>query len=423
MLAFVFLLVAVSAWEVSYEGHQVVRCSYETQSQVDWLISLQNNASLDIWSIQSNFVDVHVAPKDPISELVLSTFSCQDLITDLEKHLQESLAPASGSGGFYDQYPTYDQIVQQCSDLSKQYPQLAKYELSVNQGKSIEGRNMPLLIVTGNTNATNKWTVYLQGGLHAREWIGPVTVLYLAEALLANYSTNADVKYLMDRIVFHIAPEVNPDGYVYSWTTDRNWRKNRRNNGNSYGVDLNRNFNNHWGGTGSSGVPTSDTYRGPTAASEPETQAVQGYITKLTRRLGGIDYHSYGPLVLRSWGWTTNVSSDESWLKPIGDGWSNAMKINGVTYVSQRAAELYPASGCDDDWMSDVAPQGVAMPGHGWTIELRGNSFVLPAAQILPCGQENFAGLLYWGRQLLNRFGSYPSSFLRLRQPFNIHTP
>jgi len=186
------------------------------------------------------------------------------------------------------------------------------------------------------------------------------------------------------------------------------WRKNRRFNNPSYGVDLNRNFNNHWGGTGSSGVPTSETYRGPSVASEPETQAVQNYNLGLPRRLGAIDYHAYGELVLRSWGWTVSPGPDESWLKPIGDGWSSAMAtVHGIKYTSERAGELYPATGCTDDWLTTEA----ANPGHGWTVELRDTkTFVLPPAQIIPTGQENFVGLIYWAQQLLGRFGTPAAS-------------
>jgi len=260
--------------------------------------------------------------------------------------------------------------------------------------------------ITGTGTGT-KWDFYINGGIHAREWIAPITVLYIAEQLAAQYTTNAQVKNILDKVRFHISPESNPDGYVFSWTNDRMWRKNRRNNGNSYGVDLNRNFNTHWGESGSSRTPTSDTYQGPSPCSEPECQALSKYFTNLKCPLGGIDYHAYGELVLRSWGWTVNPSSDESWLKPMGDAWRDAIaRVNNVVYTSQRAGELYPASGCTDDYMSDTIQ---AFPGHGWTVELRSkNSFILPPAQITPTGAENFAGALNLLDQLLRRFGDAP---------------
>jgi hypothetical protein len=309
-------------------------------------------------------------------------------------------------GDFYDQYPTYDQIVQKCRDLAGQYPTLASWGYLPT--RSVEGRQIPYLVITASPNSTSLWNFYIQGGLHAREWASPVTTLFIAESLLVNYTRNESATvYLMTRTRFHVLPEVNPDGYVWSWTNDRNWRKNRRYNNPSYGVDLNRNFDDHWGGPGSSGTPASDTYRGPSVASEPETQAIARYVSGLNRRIGGIDYHAYGPLVLRSWGWTSTPSSDESWLKPIGDQWATTINnVFGQRYVSEKAAELYVASGCCDDWMSAA----MAMPGHGWTIELRGSSFSLPAAQIRPCGIENNAGFLYMVRALLDRFSTSEDS-------------
>jgi len=406
------------AWEVSYEGHQVARCQLRNRDEADWLLDLQASTDLDIWSMTQDYADVHLVPNDKISQDIQESLQCEIRIQDLEAHFQES-APLPADhplGDFYDQFPTYDQIVQKCRDLNAAYPTLTKFDYL---GSSLEGRPMPYLVITGNTSAIpSKWNFYIQGGLHAREWASPVTTLFIAEALLVNYTRGEqNTTYLMNRVVHHIVPITNPDGYNWSWTNDRNWRKNRRYNNPSYGVDLNRNFDDHWGGTGSSGVPSSDTYRGPSIASEPETQAIARYVAGLTRRIGGIDYHAYGPLVLRSWGWTTAPSSDESWLKPIGDGWASA--INAVfrqNYVSEKAAELYPASGCADDWMSAA----MAMQGHGWTIELRGNSFTLPAAQIRACGIENYVGFLYMERQLVNRFGSYEA---RHPQPFHLHSP
>jgi len=201
---------------------------------------------------------------------------------------------------------------------------------------------------------------------------------------------------------------------------------NRRANGGTpatFGVDLNRNWNCHWGGPGSSGTPSSDTYRGTAIASEPEVQAVQSYVRGLPRKLGGVDYHAYGPLVLRSWGYTTSPSDEESWLKPMGDNWAAAIRaVNNVNYVSEKAAELYVASGCFDDWMSNKTTGiGAQFPGHGWTIEVRGNSFVMPPSNIRPCGTENFAGFINWTLAMLARFGNPTDYFhedgFTLRRP------
>merc|ERR1719231_1854529 len=128
------------------------------------------------------------------------------------------------------------------------------------------------------------------------------------------------VKKLMDKFEFVVAPVINPDGYEYSFSGNRLWRKNRRKNGDgSYGVDLNRNWDNHWGEGGASKNPAATDYQGPSVASEPEVKACQDYIKKLDHRIAGIDFHSYGDLILRSKGWTKNKSHDESLLRKVGE--------------------------------------------------------------------------------------------------------
>ena len=90
-------------------------------------------------------------------------------------------------------------------------------------------------------------------------------------------------------------PVANPDGYQYTFDTERLWRKNLRDNdGNGQitvgdGVDPNRNFPNHWGydNEGSSSIPSSETYRGTAPVSEPETAAMKGLLDRIGVRLPG----------------------------------------------------------------------------------------------------------------------------------------
>ena len=68
--------------------------------------------------------------------------------------------------------------------------------------------------------------------------------------------------------------------YEYSHAKDRLWRKTRskhRGRG-CVGVDPNRNWGYHWAGKGASGDPCDETFYGPHAFSEPETDAIQKFI-------------------------------------------------------------------------------------------------------------------------------------------------
>lgn len=224
--------------------------------------------------------------------------------------------------------------------------------------------------------------------------------MYVLDGLLKRYGKDSEVTAFLDAFEIAIAPIINPDGYEYSRTTDRYWRKNRRRNGNgSFGVDLNRNWDVHWSEVGSSRVPSSPLYHGKKAASEPEVDLTAKYIKSLPNRVAGIDVHSFGQLVLRNYGWTTMATGKEPYLKALGDGIALAMNsIYDSGYVSERSSALYPSAGSMDDWMFDKA----GMPG--FTIELRDHGeygFVLPPEFIIPTGEELLLGVLALGRGIM----------------------
>ena len=133
------------------------------------------------------------------------------------------------------------------------------------------------------------------------------------------------------------------------------------------------------------------SYRGPYAASEPETQACQQYMERV-RPVVGLDLHAYGQLILRPYGYTMDDHPKEPMNRELGDGMRDAIYAQSKTqYTSQKSAGLYPVSGGMDDWMTE---QGFI----GFTIELRDtgrHGFVLPKEQILPTGREILAAFKF----------------------------
>ena len=93
-------------------------------------------------------------------------------------------------------------------------------------------------------------------------------------------------------------PLLNPDGYEYSRTHQRLWRKNRRrptSDNQCFGVDLNRNFDVIGFGVGASNQSCSDSYSGPFAASEPEVKAAAGVVMRHRNNIRvSLSLHSYG---------------------------------------------------------------------------------------------------------------------------------
>jgi hypothetical protein len=285
--------------------------------------------------------------------------------------------------------------------LASTYPNLVT--LVPNIGNSVENRAIPALIINSRAATVNKY-IHLIGGQHAREWVGPATTLYVTEQLLAQYATDPSVKAILDRVAFYVVPLVNPDGYSFTWTSTRLWRKNRRANaGGSFGVDLNRNWDDgNWGGGGSSSNPTSDTYHGTAPFSEPESRSLSAWLAAQPVRFNGaIDYHSYSQLILRPAGWTNTPTANETVLATVGTGIRSAiLSIHNIPYTSQRSFQLYQTTGTSTDfWFYK------SLIVFSYTIELRdtGNfGFQLPPAQILPTGRENWAGLKYFATYIIS---------------------
>lgn len=219
---------------------------------------------------------------------------------------------------FHNNYHGLDEIIEFYTKLQKEFPSLCRIVPSI--GQTWEGRDIPVLVVTGSRNGTSgpeKWAFYMQATLHAREWITVGALMYFLEYLLRSYATDPTVKKILDTVELHLTPVANPDGYVYSWHGDRLWRKNRRppSSGTQYyGVDLNRNFDALWG-TASYSSPNSSFYHGPSVESEPETQAIVRYFIRLSNRLAALDIHSYSQTIVRPWGIYVPPHPDEAWMR------------------------------------------------------------------------------------------------------------
>ncbi len=148
----------------------------------------------------------------------------------------------------------------------------------------------------------------------------------------------------------------NPDGYQYTFEGDRLWRKNLRDNNNSGttevgdGVDPNRNFNEHWGydDEGSSNEPFSETYRGPSPASEPETQAMQGLIDRIKPKFQS-NLHSFGQWLLYPQGWQTGTLDADNPIYVALGGTDANPAIPGFN-PGQSADTLYVTNGETTDY-------------------------------------------------------------------------
>lgn len=151
-----------------------------------------------------------------------------------------------------------------------------------------------------------------------REWISPATVTYIINEFIENWEDQPDYVKYFD---WYFLPVQNPDGYEYSHTVDRLWRKNlRRDNVTQCkGIDLNRNYGYEWGGRGTSNKPCSIIYRGLKPFSEPETRAVQKFFEGKNGYFNAfVSFHSYGQYIIYPWSYDNIVPEDNDDLLRVG---------------------------------------------------------------------------------------------------------
>jgi hypothetical protein len=300
-------------------------------------------------------------------------------------------------------YHSYGSLKTELHHLEAAYSTIAKiYDIGDSWEKTQGIADRDILAIKISDNVTyeeeDEPDILFMGGTHAREWISVEVPFYLALYLVDAYSTDPDVKQLVDSREIWIVPIVNPDGLEYSRTVDRNWRKNRRDNGDgTFGVDPNRNFGYKWGLAGSSGDSANESYRGVAPFSEPETQAIRDFVATYDF-IASMSYHSYTQQVFYPWGYTNDAPPHEEYLSTMATAMAHEIKqVHGKTYTPLQVADHYVASGDSDDWLYGVYTIAA------FTIELRprykwengGKPFELPEDEIIPTWEENKPAALY----------------------------
>jgi hypothetical protein len=263
-------------------------------------------------------------------------------------------------------------------------------------GGTHEGRDIWAVKISDNPSEDeNEPGALFLGCHHGREWISVEVPLYIAQYLTDNYDSDAGVKHLVDNCEIWIVPVVNPDGYEFSRTSDRMWRKNRRDNGDdTFGVDLNRNYDYMWGGAGSSGNTSAWNYRGPSAFSEPESQAIRDLVLAYDFRIL-MSYHSYGQQTLIPWGYTREPCPDDLPMSSMSFRMREIIhQTSGEIYIDWWDSGGYVASGNTTDWSYGelgIYSFGIELPPTTFSE----GGFVLPESQIIPTCVENLPAALY----------------------------
>lgn len=378
-------------------------------------IAQVTNLGLDVWEVNAaeqeiiaQGYDTHLRrlQQDGFTATVLFVPTTRLFLPLLQTNGSTVASPSSITAP-QQAYHSYEGLQRDLNALAAAFPAIAQvFELGDSHGddgdvtQADDNRKILAIKISDNVaqEEADEPDVLFLGGHHAREWIAVEVPYLLAKYLVEQYATDARVKELVDHKEIWIVPMVNPDGHEYSRTTDRQWRKNRRDNGDgTFGVDLNRNYEHKWDplspGSGTSTVSGNLTYRGPAAFSEPELQAIRNLVLSHDFK-AAIDYHSYSQLVLYPWGYTGAAAPNQRLMNDMAQTMATLIQaVHGQTYEPQQATDLYPTNGTSDDWLYFQT-----MPA--FTIELRpvtlaGGGFVLPVEQIAPTFEENLPAALY----------------------------
>jgi len=369
----------VTAADDGYVPPQLIRVHYDDKADVRAL----TDAGACVAAAGPGWVDVIVEAGPALAgTLVAQKLSAFRRVEILHENL-DLMAERFRDKADLGLYHTYEEVLAELDGYVAAHPELARLE---PLGTTLEGRTVLALKVSDNVaSAENEPGFLICGMHHSREWISVEVVMAFAKYLIEGYATDPRVKAMVDGREIWLVPVQNPDGFVYSTTKYRMWRKNRRNNGNgTFGVDPNRNYGYEWGGAGASTSPSSDTYRGPSAASEPITQHIQNFARRHTNLKGSISFHSYGELILWPWSYTYDPCPDDAVL---GDLARAMAKLNG--HAPKQSSDLYPSSGDFDDYMYGVC--GLA----SFTFELA-KEFIPDEDEIRPICDKNVAALAWF---------------------------
>ncbi|KAF2794557.1 hypothetical protein K505DRAFT_241876 [Melanomma pulvis-pyrius CBS 109.77] len=377
--------------KVDYSGFKVLRLTLadvteELEAQIDELTAHVLNPG------KAEFLDVVVSPDnvDAVAALAVdSVVITEDVGLALEEENDQV---------WFTAYHPYADHLTFLRDLQAGFT--ANSEI-ITAGTSSQGRVLTGIHIWGSGGKGSKPAVLFHGTVHAREWISTMTTEYMAWQLLTKYGTDTSVKALVDKFDFYIMTIVNPDGFVYTQTTDRLWRKNRQTVSTSscVGRDNNRNWPYKWEVTGGASTsPCSETYKGLAAGDAPENKGMVAQVNALRDARGirlYIDFHSYGQYILWPYGYSCSLRTEnDAQHRSLATSAASAIRaVSGTSYtIGPACSTLYATTGDSTDY-TDVPGNAT----YSYTYELRdtgNNGFTLPASQIKPTVVETWAGVV-----------------------------
>ncbi|XP_073487875.1 carboxypeptidase A6 [Aquarana catesbeiana] len=384
-----------------YDGDKVIRIVPKNDNEADELKNMYQQLQVDLWQPSS----ISNIWKDTVTDVHASNVSSEALLTYLQqanmeykilvKNLQKVIEKQSSSRAKrkrrsllkydYEDFHTLEEIEKWMHHMNRTHSNLV-HMFSI--GTSYEGRPLYVLKL-GTKPSTSKKSykreIWMDCGIHAREWIGPAFCQWFVKEAINTYKSDRFMKKMLDFLYIYVMPVLNPDGYRYSWTHDRFWRKTRsKMRFNCYGVDANRNWKVNFCEEGASLNPCDSTYCGPYAESEPEVKAVAQFIHKRRKYIKiYMTFHAYAQMLLYPYSYQYDAIPNFKCVESAAQKAVQAINsAYGIRYRHGPASTtLYMSSGSSIDW---VYNNGIP---YSFAFELRDTGyygFVLPQGLIRP---------------------------------------
>ncbi|KAF1925718.1 uncharacterized protein M421DRAFT_236509 [Didymella exigua CBS 183.55] len=444
-----------------YGGEVVLRFTIRTAAEATSLAEAAEVLFLDVWEFNQDWADIRVA-KDVVPSLLgllppSLTHSHEPLMQglDLAQAIRDSypsssptrshqdddsfapnLKPAArkGKGGhpFLQDYQPLSVINPWMELMASMF---TSHVRRITVGTTYEGRDIPALRVGVHASSSDepsgpRKTVLITGGSHAREWISTSTVNYVAWNLINSYGKDREITRLLEEFDFVLVPTLNPDGYVYSWESDRLWRKNRQPSSLRFctGIDLDRTYPFKWDGDVLRTNPCSESHAGSAPFEGVEAQRFAEWAKNETEQnkvqfVGFLDLHSYSQQILYPYSYSC---ADEppalEDLEELAIGLAKAIRISrkGHAYKVTSACEGNVLVSSDKKHRA-ILPRIESSGGsaldwfyhelkvkYSYQIKLRDTGsygFLLPKENIAPTGDEMLDAVLYFGRFMLGEVG------------------
>lgn len=386
-LMMMLCLAAATAAVAIEPHHDLLRVPLTDPSALAYLEQHRN--TFDIVHIKPG-AEAHIAAR-PGDE---ATLRAAGLATEvIQRDMEVANAyPDKGSG--FGIFHTYSESVAFMDSLHVRFPTLVSAGWSI--GTTFQGRTIWAYRISDNADVDeSEPEVLIDGTHHAREIMAAEFPIMFAEYLATRYATDPAIKWLVDNRELYLVPIVNPDGFVYNENTNPTgggmWRKNRSTQaGGQIGVDLNRNYPNHWGydDVGSSPLASDITYRGPSPASELETQAMINFANS-REFITHDSVHTYSGLTLYPWGYVATPTADDLAFSRIA---TEMVSQNGYT-AGQPGDVLYTVNGGIFDTFYGTTTGHPAI--YSMSNEIGTYGFWPPEANRGPEFQENVYAHLY----------------------------